>query len=242
MGGYEPKTYRNIFKAADLVFFDVCIKETDLRIGACRNLYKEAYRSVKTYREQIETYIRLYPEFVSSLTPLKPEPGASQIILGMCEAANKAGVGPMAAVAGAIGEMVGRELLQYSDEVIVENGGDIFLKTNSIRKVGIHAGKSPLSEKMALEILPEKSPLGICTSSGTVGHSLSFGKADAAVILAKDAFLADAAATALGNMVKTPADIENALEFASSISGVLGALVIIGDKIGAWGDVRLVKF
>lgn len=238
---YEPRTYRNLFSSEGLQFFDVCIMETDLRIGAGRYLYNEAYASVQKYRAQIETYIKLYPDFLSSLEPVDCMPGASAIVSRMCEAAKKAGVGPMAAVAGAVSEMTGFDLLEHTDEVIVENGGDIFMKTSIARKAGIYAGQSPLSGKIAIEIPPEKTPLGICTSSGTVGHSLSFGKADAAVILSQDTFLADAAATAAGNMVKSAEDIEKALEFVSRIKGVAGAVIIIGNKMGAWGDVKLVR-
>lgn len=96
-----------------------------------------------------------------------------------------------------------------------------------------------MSEKIALKVYPEKTPLGICTSSGTVGHALSFGKADAAVVVSKDAFLADAAATAVGNRVKSVSDIEEAIEFASKIEGIEGVLVIIGDRIGVWGDIEI---
>ena len=114
----------------------------------------------------------------------------------MIEAGQKAGVGPMAAVAGAIAECVGRELLAFSPEIIIENGGDIYLKCLKKRVVGIFAGKSPLTGKIGLEIDAKDTPLGVCTSSGTVSHSLSFGKADAAVAIAPSATLADAAATA----------------------------------------------
>jgi len=239
---YEERLYRNTFKSANLTFFDVCINETDLCIGARSNLYNQAFEAAKMYRSQIETYIRVYPEFLTSLVPLKAHPGAPPIVIGMCEAAQKAHVGPMAAVAGAISEMTGLEMLKYSDEVIVENGGDIFISTRSTRKIGIYAGKSPLSERLALEVTPDKSPFGVCTSSGTVGHSLSFGKADAALIVSGSAFLADAVATATGNIVKSPGDIEHALEFASKIDGVEGALIIIGDKFGVWGDIKLTSY
>jgi ApbE superfamily uncharacterized protein (UPF0280 family) len=239
---YEPRTYRDLFSGEGLQFFDVRIQETDLRIGAGKRLYNEAYASVQKYRAQIETYIRLYPDFLSSLEPVDCMPGAPAIISRMCEASKKAGVGPMAAVAGAVSEMTGIDLLEHTDEVIIENGGDIFMKTSIARKVGIYAGQSPLSGKIAIEISPESTPAGICTSSGTVGHSLSFGKADAAVVLSKDTFLADAAATAAGNIVKSAEDIEKALEFASCIEGVVGAVIIVGDKMGAWGDVKLVRF
>lgn len=239
---YEERLYRNMFKGDSLEFFNVCIYETDLCIGASRNLHEQAFNAAGKFRSQIETYIKMHPAFLTSLVPLKACTGAPAIVAGMCEAAEKAGVGPMAAVAGAISEMTGMELLKYSDEIIVENGGDIFISTRTPRKVGIYAGKSPLSEKLALEITPDSTPLGICTSSGTVGHSLSFGKADAALIVSKSTFLADAAATAVGNMVKSPSDIEKALEFASGINGIEGALVIIGDKLGVWGNIKLAAF
>jgi ApbE superfamily uncharacterized protein (UPF0280 family) len=123
--------------------------------------------------------------------------------------------------------------------VIVENGGDIFLKIASKRIVGIYAGDSPLTGKVGLEINPKDTPLGVCTSSGTVGHSLSFGKADAVVITADSAALADAAATAVCNRVKQPEDINSAIELGRRIPGLKGIVIIMGSSIGAWGDVKL---
>jgi len=159
----------------------------------------------------------------------------------MADAARLCGVGPMAAVAGAIAEFVGRELLEFSPEIIVENGGDIFVKSLRQRTIGIYAGGSPLTGRLGLQIEPEDTPLGICTSSGTVGHSLSFGRADAAIVLADSATLADAAATAIGNRVSEPADIEKGIEFAQSIGQLKGVVIIKGDKLGVWGEVKLVK-
>lgn len=239
---YEERVYRDLFKSTNLKFFQVYIEQTDLMIGATKELYSEALLLVKKYRSILEVYIKQHPEFLTSLKPIEAAKDAPYMVKKMCDSAFRAGVGPMAAVAGAVSELVGFELLNYSDEIIVENGGDIFIKTNSKRKVGIYAGKSPLSEKIAIEIAPERTPIGICTSSGTVGHSLSFGKADAAVILAKDTFLCDAVATATGNRVKASGDIESAIEFAAGIDGVEGVLVIVGDKIGAWGDISLASF
>jgi ApbE superfamily uncharacterized protein (UPF0280 family) len=157
----------------------------------------------------------------------------------MIEAGRQTGVGPMAAVAGAVAEYVGRELLTFSPEIIVENGGDIFLKILRQRTVGIYAGDSPLTGKIGLEINPRETPLGVCTSSGTVGHSLSFGKADAAVIIAASATLADAAATAIGNRVNRPEDVAGAIQFGKGINGLKGIVIIIGESVGAWGDVKL---
>ncbi len=145
----------------------------------------------------------------------------------------------MAAVAGALAEAAGLFLLNHSPEVIVENGGDIFISVIEPVSVGIYAGNSPFAGKLALRVNPARGPLGICTSSGNVGPSLSFGKADAAVAVSPSTPLADAAATALGNMVKSPDDLEATLEFAKKIEGVTGALLIYRDKIAAWGDLEL---
>ncbi len=164
-----------------------------------------------------------------------------EVVLSMIKASSIAGVGPMASVAGAIAEAIGKKILEYVDEVIVENGGDIFIKTLKKRKVGIYAGKSPLSGKISITINPIDTPLGICTSSGKVGPSLSFGKTDATTILSPDTALADAVATAVGNVVKTAKDIEKGLELAKSIKCVSGALIIIEDKIGIWGNVTLAE-
>lgn len=236
---YEPRTYRNWENAGCLIPFQVMEEETDLFILASTELKELGYYFVKKYRQEIIDYIKRQPEFASSLKPVKIHLDASSIIRDMAEAAAKASVGPMAAVAGAVAEYVGKELLAYSSEVLVENGGDIFVHTLSTRRIGIFAGKSTLSGTLALEISPDQSSLGICTSSGTVGHSLSFGKADAAIVISKSAILADAAATAVANLVQTSDDIPLALEHGQKIEGVSGLVVIKDDKIGIWGNVKL---
>ncbi len=169
------------------------------------------------------------------------ERDAPQIVKAMAKAAADVGVGPMAAVAGAIAECVGKELLAFSEEVIVENGGDIFLKTLKRRLVGVYAGdNSPFTGKIALEIQPEETPLGVCTSAGTVGHSLSFGRADACIVLSTSTALADAAATALGNLIQEAGDIPKATDFASRTEGIRGVVVIKDDHMGIWGQVKVV--
>jgi ApbE superfamily uncharacterized protein (UPF0280 family) len=236
---YTDRQYRKLFNGKGLHFFEVCVGESDLMIGAGKVLEKQVLSAIRKYRSYLEEYISDHPDFRDSLIPISPDPNAPYIINEMCKAGFAANVGPMAAVAGAISQLVGEELLKHVDEVIVENGGDIYIKTNLVRKVSIFAGQSPLSEKIAVEILPENTPLGICTSSGTVGPSISFGKADAAVIIARSAFLADAAATATGNLVKTKDDINKALNFALDIDVVEGALIIIGENLGVKGKIRL---
>ena len=236
---YEPRTYRHWIKDKDLISFNVVVKETDLYIRASTNLEKRAYKLVLKYRNALESYISQHPAFLTSLEPLPVSDDAPRIIIEMSAAAEKVGVGPMASVAGAIAEFVGNELLAFSPEIIIENGGDIYLKSLEKRIVGIYAGKLPLTGKIGLEINGQDTPLGICTSSGTVGHSLSYGKADAVVVLSKSATLADAAATAIGNLIVQPGDIPNGLEFANGIEGLKGVIIIKGDKVGLWGDVKI---
>ncbi|MFA6548499.1 MAG: UPF0280 family protein [Candidatus Margulisiibacteriota bacterium] len=237
---YEERTYRNYVKAENLVKFEIIEKETDLLILAESNLYEKALEATIKYRTDIEKQIALNPQFATSFAPLRPSLKAPPIIKDMCSATRKVGVGPMAAVAGAVAEFVGRDLLPFTGEIIVENGGDIFMKINQTRTVGIFAGSSPFSEKVGLEIEPRARPFSVCCSSGTVGPSFSFGKADAVIIIASNASLADAAATVVGNAVKEVSDIEQGLNVAKKIRGLDGVLIIKGDQMGALGKIKLV--
>ncbi|MEI6863160.1 MAG: UPF0280 family protein [Candidatus Omnitrophota bacterium] len=238
---YKPRIYRKWAKADDLVYFEFTEKETDLSIYADLDLKKEAGQAVLRLRRDLEAYIKIDPNFFSSLEPLELKDSAPEIARAMAEAAKKAGVGPMAAVAGAFSEFVGRELLKSSKQVIIENGGDIFIRSLVPRTIGIYAGEeSPFTGRLAVQIEDAKNGLGVCTSSGTVSHSLSFGKTDATLIISDSAALADAAATAAGNAVKSKDDIEKGIDVARSIGGVRGVLIIVGDKMGSWGEIKLV--
>jgi len=238
---FEARTYREKVRPDGLVSFTVVVKETDLFILADSDLSGLALQEVIRHRHQLEHYISKHPEFFRSLRPVQVPAGAPEVVLRMARASEAAGVGPMAAVAGTIAELVGEALLDESAEVVVENGGDIYIKTGRPRVVSIYAGSSPLSEKVGLNIKPEDTPIGVCTSSAKVGPSLSLGRADAACVLSGSTALADAAATAVGNAAKSPDDIEKALAVAGGIPGVLGAVVVVGDRLGAWGKVELVK-
>jgi len=239
---YIERTYRNLMKSKGLVYFNTKVKETDLYIGAQSNLKEEATNLVKKYRREIEDFIKAFPEFKKSLVPLDIGlENCPPIVEEMLKASSMVGVGPMAAVAGGIAEMVGKSLIKYSPEIIVENGGDVFINSRTSKKIGVFAGRSPFSGKLALQVEPEEMPLGVCTSSGTIGPSLSFGKADAVVVVSKNTFLADAAATALGNMVKRPEDVASVLEWGIKIPGIQGIVVIIRDRLGIAGDLKIVK-
>jgi ApbE superfamily uncharacterized protein (UPF0280 family) len=237
---YQERKYREHANAEGLIKFEVIEGETDLLIMAEKNLFEQALASVIKYRKQLELYINNHPEFHESYSPLRASIFSPRIIANMAWAAKRCNVGPMAAVAGAMAELVGRDLLKYSQEIIVENGGDNYLKINKTRRVGIFAGTSPLSEKIAIEIAPKDTPLGICTSSGTVGPSFSFGKADAVCVIARSAALADAAASAIGNVVQDINTIDNGLAVAKKIRGLSGVLIIKDDRMGVMGKIKIV--
>jgi ApbE superfamily uncharacterized protein (UPF0280 family) len=237
---YEPRWYRDRQHPADLVTFGVAVKETDLWISADRNLEDEALAAIKEQRHDLETYIARDRVFLTTLKPHPVPSTAPPIAQDMARAAAAAGVGPMAAVAGAMAEAVGRRLLDHSRHVLVENGGDIFLASAGERVLEVLVTeKSPFYKKLFIRVPPAPDGMGICTSSGLIGPSLSFGKSEAALVMAPDAALADAAATAVGNLVTDEAAVDRALAFARSVPGVTGALVVIGEKVGMWGSVEL---
>lgn len=238
---HRRRFYRDPLAARRLAPFTVAVQETDLFILAQTPLAEQARASILNHRYQLEAYIRRHPLFLDSFSPLPPDPLAPPMIREMLRAAEMADVGPMAAVAGAFAEAVGRDLLESSAEVVVENGGDLYLTVAEEITIGIYAGDSPLSNRLALRIQPDATPAGVCTSSGTVGHSVSLGRADAVTIIAASAFLADAAATAVGNCVSRPEDMQRGLERAQAIDGVRGAVIIINDRLGAWGALELVS-
>lgn len=215
------------------------ISETDLYILADSDLSDLAFHSALRCRVQVEEYIRFHPEFRTSLVPVSRDKLAPDIVTDMLSASARAGVGPMASVAGAIAEHVGRDLLKESSNVMVENGGDIYLCVKDNVSIGIFAGDSPLTGRIALNIDAKETPLGICTSSGTVGHSLSFGIADAVCIKSKSTALADAAATSAGNLIRKKSDVKKGLERAMSIPGVLGVLIITGNTLAVQGNMEL---
>jgi ApbE superfamily uncharacterized protein (UPF0280 family) len=218
----------------------VVVQESDIAVQAEKPLQDITKELILKYRGHIESYIRRYPAFEKSMVPWHENGPVPRIIDDMIRSGKKAGVGPMAAVAGAIAEYVGKDLLAYSNEIVVENGGDIFMKLNSPVTIGIYAGKSPLSMKLGLRFDPEGDPFAVCTSSGTVGHSISYGKSDAVCIVSRSSTLADAAATAIANCIQSKSDIQNAITKSKKIEGILGAVAIMGDKIGLWGNIEIV--
>ncbi|MFY9941512.1 MAG: UPF0280 family protein [Desulfobacterales bacterium] len=237
---HQARTYRQGLNRRLPAAFRVVVQETDLWIQADRPMAAAARESVLRCRHQVESFIRQFPGFATSMAPWPLEGPAPPIVRQMCAAASRARVGPMAAVAGAVAAAVGEDLLAESAEVIVENGGDVFIKNREVLSIAIYAGTSPLSMRIGLEFEAAADPFGVCTSSGTVGHSRSLGAADAVCVVASCCALADAAATAIGNHVKTIQDIPAAIAFGRAITGLDGIVVIVGERMGVWGKLQVV--
>ena len=237
----EPRFYREWTHTSDLVSFVVQVRETDLQVQAQRDLSERTVKTVRRLRGELERYISVVGDFADSFSPLPDDPDAPIIVRSMLEAGLAYGVGPMAAVAGAVAEGVGRDLLEVSPDVIVENGGDIFLKMSRPVKLGLYAGEhSPFSRKVVIRLDCAGGSRGVCTSSGTVGPSVSFGKADAVVTVAESTALADAAATAIANEICSAEDLQRVLEVEQARGKLLGCLAVIGEHLGAYGDIDIV--
>ncbi len=236
MAELQKRFYRDYHKSDNLKSYQITIIQSDLYIASTNHSKELSFKALNDARCAIENIIKQYPGFSDSLKPFAAKTQQPPVSW-MINAANLCNVGPMAAVAGAVSRYVGETLLSENDEVIVENGGDIFMSSKTPRKILIYAGTSPISMKMAIEI--PSGTFGICTSSGTVGPSLSLGKADAAVVVSRDCALADAAATRLGNLIKSEDAVENAVKQISLVTGVSGALAVYGEKIAACGQIKL---
>ncbi|HKK96269.1 MAG TPA: UPF0280 family protein [Anaerovoracaceae bacterium] len=239
---YEERFYREKHKSNDLINYQLLIEESDLMISSDIDVKTQAEEALFDIRNRIKKACSEIEGFKTSLIPIN-HTSNDPMINQMIKASEKANVGPMAAVAGTVSEYVVKNVLNNSNcsQIIVENGGDIYINSNVARKILIYAGDSPFSNKIGLKIDKDLMPIGVCTSAGKVGHSLSFGQSDAALVISKNTSLADATATAIGNLVKEADDINKALEFGKNIDGILGILVILEDKLGIWGQIELFK-
>ncbi len=243
---FEPRTYRNSFSKERFNSFVITYKDSDLWVGIDHTSFKEemaevALERLKIIRDELENYLTEDTYYKKSLKPCPVQDVAPVFAKKMAEASERAEVGPMAAVAGMFSELIGQHLLeQFSiNELVIENGGDIFLKLQNPLIMSIFAGESPLSGMVGLEISAEQTPLGVCTSAGTVGPSMSFGKADAVMIASKNTALADAFATGLGNLVKKPGDVEKVLKRTEIVPEIIAAVLICEDQIGIRGEFEM---
>lgn len=226
------------------VAFQVVVEETDLRVLARKDLSAPMLHTVARLRADIKSWMALHPEFRTSLVPVVVADSAPEVVRRMTAGAALVGVGPFAAVAGVVAQMTAEAHVDVSEDLIVENGGDIFMYSCTDRVVGLLADPAG-GPTMGVRVAAADCPVSLCASSATIGHSLSLGQGDLAVVRARDAALADAAATALGNRLNNRwnggASVEKALAWAESLAplGVEGAFVQCGESLGIWGKMEL---
>lgn len=246
---YQPRTYRQDLNPERFAEFTLQYLDTDLWIGVDHGSFRKeiaetALREVVSLRTGLDRYIHRQPLFRTSLVPVNPLDHPFAPVTAMAEAGIRTGTGPMSSVAGMFARQVGERIRKKFrvKELVVENGGDCYIFIKEDLLFTIYAGDSPLSEKIAVIVPANETPCGVCTSSGTVGPSFSFGKADAVTVSCYSPLLADAWATALGNRVRSPGDIESVLTFSEKIPEILSLVIICGDKTGIRGkfEVRFI--
>jgi hypothetical protein len=221
----RKRTYRT-FEHGEAVF----------RICCC--LFDIVTEEIVRQRRILEDYIEHHPAFSHSFEPIELLDGAPEAAERMARAAHLAGVGPMAAVAGAMAQLAGEAAVKSgAAEVIVDNGGDIYLRAAEPALIALKTGTAKLSGRLAFSLEPEDTPVSICSSSGQMGHSRSLGSCDLATVVAKDAALADAAATKAANLVKKEEDVNAALERIAAIEGIDGVLIVKNDRVGLAGKL-----
>ncbi len=231
--------YRNFIPIDDtgLKTYEIIYKETCLLVRSEQNISNKILQWLISCRKPIENYITKHPEFLYSLKPVEIKSNMPEIVKYMCEISAKVAVGPMATVAGVIAEHIGKKFLSVykTGRIIIENGGDIFMHFDREFIFGIYAGEhSPFTGKVKFKVKIVNQPVGICTSSGKIGHSLSFGSADAVTIVSNSSAFSDALATACGNLVKTEKDLYKAIEFAKQFPETIFVCCIKDNTISFW--------
>lgn len=241
----EEKRFYREQMGGSLDSFLLKIKETDLWIALSPGSYNpDLFARLETYlkdrRLVLEAYLEENPDFHHTLKPLPAKVGAPGFIEELGQLSFKAGTGPMAGVAGAFSKLTGDFLLKEGiKEIIVENGGDIFCSGLDLVKTGIYAGQSPFSQKIQLIVKADKKEYGLASSSGSFGHSISFGKADLVTIISPNVILADFYATSFCNLIQKKEDLEVVIEEIKKIEEISGALLIMDDKLAAFGNLEI---
>lgn len=222
------------------IAFQAAVEQSDLWIVAREDLTAEALRALHRVRGELKAYLVLHPAFGASLAPVDAPPGVGGVVRAMADAARVCDVGPMAAVAGAVAQAVAEALLPRSPDVLVENGGDLFLHSTRERTVALLADPDS-GALLGLRFPAEAFPLAVCSSSASIGHSLSLGRGELVTVVADSGALADAAATALCNMLRTAKDLDRVLEAARewTAHGLRGIFAQGGGSVAAWGDIEL---
>lgn len=238
MSMYQQRFYRHYSPHAHAL--EIAYRESDLYIVSDSSLSSDHAKNILIkYYTSIEAYSKTHPYFLISLISLKMDEKAPPIIQDMLKVSAQASVGPFASVAGAVAHYVGYELLSWCNQIMIENGGDIFLKIDEDKKIGLYLGKKFNPEMITLKIKKRTHPFGICSSSATIGPSLNFGNADLVTIIANNTLVADAYATAYSNKIKEEKDVVAVMKEAEASPFIRGIIVAFAQKLYLKGDVEI---
>lgn len=242
----EERTYRVSMGARFPVSMELRWGSSDIWLGAGGVRDPAGLRGAlaghqRCLYQTLEAYAACHPGFRESLVPRAPDRSAPGFIREMLAAGRAAGTGPMAAVAGVFAEEIGRRARTLgAAEVVVENGGDLYLDCQRDLTVQILAGPSPLSGRVHLRFAGGEMPVAVCTSSASVGHSLSLGQADALVVAGRRGAWADAFATAIANRVDADNDLAALLEESMDPARMRGILAVRGGEMAVVGTMEVV--
>ncbi len=237
----DKDEYRVLVSGNAKYSWKITYKYSDLYISSDNDILDKIKEKILSFYEIVEDTISKNPLFEKSLNPIQVHDCCVSLIKEMCSSSAKFNVGPMASVAGALCEYIAKDIDKKTKYLVIENGGDIYLRANKDINIGVflkskYFNKNDLIFKLKKEYLP----CGIASSSGTFGHSLSLGKSDLVVVIAKNAMIADSAATSIGNRINTKDDIEKTINHFKNYEEILGLIIIKDDKIGLYGIIELV--
>ncbi len=236
----DKSIYRNRVKHKEKYNWEIVYKYSDLLISCNKDISFKLEKLIKEIYHLLESCIEEEPSFQKSLSPLRVKPYYPPIIKRMCQKAAIFNVGPMATVAGAVCDYIASGLDRYCRRLIIENGGDIFIKSNKDIDVSVYLKNKYFADKIYLKIRAGITPCGLCSSSGSFGHSLSMGRSDLVVVLAKSTISADGAATSIANKVRSPEDISKIINDYKDIEDITGILIVKDDRLGVWGNIELI--
>ncbi|HAJ95978.1 MAG TPA: UPF0280 family protein [Actinobacteria bacterium] len=235
----DRSIYRKNISLKDKYCYRLKYKYTDLFITSDRDILKELEAPVLSFYKEIGKVSLDEPVFEKSLVPVRARSHYPVLIKKMCRAARMFGIGPMAAVAGAVCDRIAESIAHTCRFLMIENGGDVYIKSDMPVEIGLYSGNKYFSDRLNIKIDAEQTPCGICSSSGSMGHSLSLGRSDLVTVMSDSAILADAAATAIANSIKEQTDIKKAISRYKKNKEIKGLVIIKGDRIGIWGVIQI---
>lgn len=236
----DKELYRVRVSKKSKFSWKISYKYSDLFISSSEDVSAIITGRLSEFYNIIEKEIKKNPAFEKSLSPFPYASDSNWIISEMNDAAKAFNVGPMAAVAGALCEFIARDIKDDVRYLIIENGGDAYIRSKKDIITSVFFKSLYFKDDLKIKISKTLLPCGIASSSGVFGHSTSLGKSDIALVIAKDAITADAAATAFANLIKKPEDLEDAVNLMKINKEILGLLAVKDEKIAVYGQVELI--